>query len=183
MRIPTFEGKNNAEEFIEWERKVEQIFECHNYSEEKKSVLAAVEFKGYATFWWDQLKAQRRGKGMRPILGWSTLKEVMRSRFVPSSYTRDLYNRLARLVQGGRSDASQEPLKLANEPITRNMARRYQAKLNLWAQEEVTRRIQDQSSMLMEDELKESTKFINILEVIMDNREESPNCEIHPSLA
>src|SRR2546422_1712015 len=103
MRIPTFEGKNNAEEFIEWERKVEQIFECHNYSEEKKSVLAAVEFKGYATFWWDQLKAQRRGKGMRSIPGWSTLKELMRSRFVPSSYTRDLYNRLARLVQGGRS--------------------------------------------------------------------------------
>src|SRR3989442_4338292 len=103
MRIPTFEGKNNAEEFIEWERKVEQIFECHNYSEEKKSVLAAVEFKGYATFWWDQLKVQRRGKGMRPIPGWSTLKELMRSRFVPSSYTRDLYNRLARLVQGGRS--------------------------------------------------------------------------------
>src|SRR2546430_8037172 len=103
MRIPTFEGKNNAEEFIEWERKVEQIFECHNYSEEKKSVLAAVEFKGYATFWWDQLKAQRRGKGMRPIPRWSTLKELMRSRFVPSSYTRDLYNRLARLVQGGRS--------------------------------------------------------------------------------
>src|SRR2546430_15720607 len=80
-------------------------------------------------------------------------------------------------------DASQEPLKLANEPITRNMARRYQAKLNLWAQEEVTRRIQDQSSMLMEDELKESTKFINILEVIMENREERPNFEIHPSLA
>src|SRR3989440_9626925 len=40
---------------------------------------------------------------MRPIPGWSTLKELMRSRFVPSSYTRDLYNRLARLVQGGRN--------------------------------------------------------------------------------
>src|SRR3989449_9706743 len=103
MSIRTFEGKHNADEFIEWERKVEQIFECHNYSEEKKSVLAAVEFKGYATFWWDQLKVQRRGKGMRPIPGWSTLKELMRSRFVPSSCTRDLYNRLARLVQGGRS--------------------------------------------------------------------------------
>src|SRR2546428_8064432 len=50
MRIPTFEGKNNAEEFIEWERKLEELFECHNYSDEKKSVLAAVEFKGYATF-------------------------------------------------------------------------------------------------------------------------------------
>src|SRR5256712_1452287 len=40
---------------------------------------------------------------MKPIPGWSTLKELMRSSFVPSSYTRDLYNRLARLVQGGRS--------------------------------------------------------------------------------
>src|SRR2546430_6867657 len=40
---------------------------------------------------------------MRPIPGWSTLKELIRSRFVHSSYTKDLYNRLARLVQGGRS--------------------------------------------------------------------------------
>ena len=48
------------------------------------------------------------------------------------------------------------------------MARKFQARLNSWAQGEVSRRIQDQSSMLMEDELKESTKFINILEVIME---------------
>ncbi|KDP29481.1 hypothetical protein JCGZ_19440 [Jatropha curcas] len=32
MRIPEFNGNNNAEEYLEWERKVEQIFECHNYS-------------------------------------------------------------------------------------------------------------------------------------------------------
>ena len=63
------------------------------------------------------------------------------------------------------------------------MAKKFQARLNSWAQGEVSRRIQDQSSMLMEDELKESTKFINILEVIMENREERPNFEIHPSLA
>src|SRR3989442_3719953 len=97
-----------------------------------------------------------------------------------NKYKQDLRSNL---FEEGENDASQEPLKLANEPITRNMARRYQAKLNLWAQEEVTRRIQDQSTMLMEDELKESTKFINILEVIMENREERPNFEIHPSLA
>ena len=103
MKIPSFEGKDNAEEYIEWERKVEQIFECHSYSSEKKSALAASEFKGYATFWWDQLRATRRGKGQRPIPSWTTLKDVMRTRFVPSHYMRDLHNRLARLVQGGRS--------------------------------------------------------------------------------
>src|SRR2546427_1776213 len=77
------------------------------------------------------------------------------------------------------SDASQEPPKLANGPITRNMAKRIQARLNLWAQREVTRRIQEQASMLMEEELKESTKFINLLEVIMENGVGEAKFEIH----
>src|SRR5256886_17673543 len=76
-------------------------------------------------------------------------------------------------------DASQEPPKLANGPITRNMAKKIQARLNLWAQREVTRRIQDQASMLMEEELKESIKFINLLEVIMENGEGEAKFEIH----
>ena len=78
-------------------------------------------------------------------------------------------------------DVSQEPPKLANGPITRNMAKKFQARLNSWAQGEVSRRIQDQSSMLMEDELKESTKFIIILEVIMEEWGEWTKLEIDPS--
>ncbi|XP_043812189.1 uncharacterized protein LOC122723569, partial [Manihot esculenta] len=103
MKVPEFKGNNNAEEYIEWERKTEQIFECHNYTEEKKSHIAAVEFTGYASFWWDQLKSTRRNKGLRAVPPWDYLKELMRQRFIPSYYYRDLYNRLARLVQGGKS--------------------------------------------------------------------------------
>ena len=36
MRIPTFQGKNDPELYLEWERKVEHVFDCYNYSEEKK---------------------------------------------------------------------------------------------------------------------------------------------------
>ncbi|RDY10978.1 hypothetical protein CR513_04418, partial [Mucuna pruriens] len=36
MTIPTFQGKNDLEVYLEWERKVEHVFDCHNYSEEKK---------------------------------------------------------------------------------------------------------------------------------------------------
>ncbi|KAL4599034.1 hypothetical protein ACB092_11G097600 [Castanea dentata] len=36
MKILTFQGKNDPEAYLEWEKKVELIFECHNYSEEKK---------------------------------------------------------------------------------------------------------------------------------------------------
>jgi hypothetical protein len=58
--MPKFKGNNKAEEYLEWERKVEMIFECQNYFEEKKVKLVAVEFTGYAIFWWDQLNINRR---------------------------------------------------------------------------------------------------------------------------
>ncbi|RDY06560.1 hypothetical protein CR513_09437, partial [Mucuna pruriens] len=36
MTIPKFQGKNDPKVYLEWERKVEHVFDCHNYSEEKK---------------------------------------------------------------------------------------------------------------------------------------------------
>ena len=32
MKIPSFQGKNDPEIYLEWERKVEMVFYCHNYS-------------------------------------------------------------------------------------------------------------------------------------------------------
>ncbi|RDY13621.1 hypothetical protein CR513_01423, partial [Mucuna pruriens] len=37
MSIPAFQGKNDREVYLVWERKVEHVFDCHNYSEEKKN--------------------------------------------------------------------------------------------------------------------------------------------------
>ena len=31
MKIPSFQGKNDPEVYLEWKKKVEFIFECHNY--------------------------------------------------------------------------------------------------------------------------------------------------------
>ena len=42
MKIPSFPGKNDPEVYLEWEKNVEFIFECHNYSEEKKVKLAVM---------------------------------------------------------------------------------------------------------------------------------------------
>ena len=55
MKIPSFQGKNDPEVYLEWEKNVEFIFECHNYFEEKKVKLAVIEFTDYAIIWWDQL--------------------------------------------------------------------------------------------------------------------------------
>ena len=60
MKISPFQGRNDPEVYLEWERKVELIFECHNYSEAKKVKIAAIEFSNYAIGWWDQLLLNRR---------------------------------------------------------------------------------------------------------------------------
>ncbi|KAJ4708848.1 Mutant gag-pol polyprotein [Melia azedarach] len=77
MKIPTFQGKNDPELYLEWERKVEHVFDCHNYSE--------------------------RRNGEKPIRSREEMKLVMRKRFIPSHYYRDLHRKLQGLVQGSIS--------------------------------------------------------------------------------
>ena len=60
MRIPSFQEKNDPEAYLEWERKVELVFDCHNYSKNKKVKLAVIEFADYAIVWWDQLVLNKR---------------------------------------------------------------------------------------------------------------------------
>jgi hypothetical protein len=53
LKIPFFQGKNDPEAYLEWEKKVDWISDCHNYSEVKKVKLVAIEFTDYALIWWD----------------------------------------------------------------------------------------------------------------------------------
>ena len=55
MKIPAFQGKSDPKAYLEWEKKMELVFDCHNYSELNKVKLAAIEFTYYAIVWWDQL--------------------------------------------------------------------------------------------------------------------------------
>jgi len=103
MKIPSFQGKIYLEAYLEWEKKVELIFECHNYFEEKKVKLTVIEFTDYAIIWWDQLVMNMRRNHERPIKTWEEMKAIMRRRFVPSHYYRDLYQKLQSLTQGYRS--------------------------------------------------------------------------------
>jgi hypothetical protein len=47
MKIPSFHGRNDPEAYLERDKKIELIFYCHNYSEEKKVKLAVIEFTDY----------------------------------------------------------------------------------------------------------------------------------------
>ena len=45
----------------------------------------------------------RRRNGEKPIETWDEMKAVMRRRFIPSHYHRDLFHKLQNLTQGNRS--------------------------------------------------------------------------------
>ena len=67
MKIPTFQGRNDPVAYLEWEKKLKLIFDCHHYSEEKNVKLTVIEFTDYAMIWWDQLVSNRRRNYERPI--------------------------------------------------------------------------------------------------------------------
>ena len=79
------------------------MFSCHNYSEEKKVKLTAIEFSDYANVWWDQMLVTRRRNREQPIARWEEMKAAMRKRFVPNHYYRSLFQKLQRLNQGSKS--------------------------------------------------------------------------------
>ncbi|KAK1698216.1 hypothetical protein QYE76_014913 [Lolium multiflorum] len=99
--IPKFEGGADVEEYLTWELKIEKLWSLHpNYSEDKKIKLASSEFDGYALRWWDSLVRNRDEDGAQPIRTWRAMKEVMTSRFVPTNYLRNIFDKLTLLRQG-----------------------------------------------------------------------------------
>ncbi|XP_071917089.1 uncharacterized protein [Coffea arabica] len=103
MQLPTFQGKSDPDVYLEWEKRVELIFDCNDYTEEQQMRLAVMQFTNYAIVWWDQITTSRRRSGEYPITTWTELKGVMKKRFVPSHYHRDLYLKLQNLTQGTNS--------------------------------------------------------------------------------
>nr|KYP32188.1 hypothetical protein KK1_047176 [Cajanus cajan] len=57
--LPYFHGKDDVEGYLDWEMKVEQIFTCHEVSEERKVSLATLSFQGHAMYWWTSLIRDR----------------------------------------------------------------------------------------------------------------------------
>jgi len=42
LKIPNFQGKNDPDAYLEWEKKVDWIFDYHSYSEQKKVKLVII---------------------------------------------------------------------------------------------------------------------------------------------
>ena len=75
---------------MKWERKIELVFDCNTFSDNKKIKLAIVEFTNHARNWYQHLKSESRRKEEDFIETWKELNDAMRKRYVPKYYERDL---------------------------------------------------------------------------------------------
>ena len=90
LKIPPFYGDADPAAYVEWEEKMELIFNCQHSAERKKVQMATAEFYGYASSWWNQLVSSRRHYGKEPVTTWVKLRALMRHKYVPRQYNKEL---------------------------------------------------------------------------------------------
>ncbi|KAL4273034.1 hypothetical protein GQ457_13G016840 [Hibiscus cannabinus] len=86
FKIPSFEGKYDPDGYCDWENRVDFMFDFYGYPEEDQVSLVTLIFKNYAAIWWQNICR----KGETKIRTWAELKKVMRERFAPIHYLRNI---------------------------------------------------------------------------------------------
>ena len=79
------------------------VFACNEYNDEQKMKLAAAEFSHYALTWWNKYQREKVKYEEPMVNTWTRMKRIMRKRYLPASYNRDLQLKLQRMTQGNKS--------------------------------------------------------------------------------
>ncbi|XP_052736052.1 uncharacterized protein LOC108336864 [Vigna angularis] len=103
LDLPPFYGRDNVEEYFEWEMKVEQIFECYHIDDRRRVTLATLTFQGAALYWWTSIIRDQKMHGDYTIQYWNKLKAALHRRHVPAYYAREVMDKLHRLQQRNMS--------------------------------------------------------------------------------
>ena len=100
--VPKFDGKTDPDAYVDWELKVDLLFStfpCENLRDQ--IYMVTCEFTEYALQWWSHYSSIRVRRDR--IHSWDDLKAIMRQRYVPPNYNRDLRKRLQKLRQGSKT--------------------------------------------------------------------------------
>src|SRR3954464_8977466 len=97
ISLPSFEGRFNPVVYLNWELEVEQIFASNNFSELERVRATTRAFTGFASISWSVYIKQNIHN--KPTI-WKDLKAIMRHKFVPPYYRRELLRNLEKLKQG-----------------------------------------------------------------------------------
>ena len=97
--IPEFEGRLQPDEFLDWLRTVERVFDLKDIPDEQKVKIVAIKLKKHASIWWENLNTKRVRTGKSKIKTWEKMKKKLTSKFLPYHYKQDNYMQLHNLCQ------------------------------------------------------------------------------------
>lgn len=82
--FPHFHEKGDVEVYLDWKMKVEQLFSCHQVSQDRNVLLANLSFQENIMYQWTSTKKERRLHNELPILYWNDLRSALSCRHIPS---------------------------------------------------------------------------------------------------
>ena len=103
--LPEFVGGTDPEAYLEWERKIERMFDFKDIDDEKRCKYAILKLGRGASLWFEGLKSKRIREGKEKITSWESLKRKLRKRYVPTTHRITTYRKIAELRQGKMSVA------------------------------------------------------------------------------
>ena len=103
--LPEFVGGTDPEAYLEWERKIERMFDFKDIDDEKRCKYAILKLGRGASLWFEGLKSKRIREGKEKITSWESLKRKLRKRYVPTTHRITTYRKIAELRRGKMSVA------------------------------------------------------------------------------
>ncbi|XP_021861565.1 uncharacterized protein [Spinacia oleracea] len=97
--LPEFVGGTNPEDYLDWERRIDRLFDFKDLSDEKRCKYALLRLSKSASLWYEGLKAKRSRAGKEKLTSWESLKRKLRKRYVPATHKLNVYRKIADLVQ------------------------------------------------------------------------------------
>ncbi|KMT11168.1 hypothetical protein BVRB_5g110980 [Beta vulgaris subsp. vulgaris] len=61
--LPSFDGDEDAEAYLDWERRLERLFNHKQLDEHSRFSYATLKLARYASLWFDSLQARRESEG------------------------------------------------------------------------------------------------------------------------
>ncbi|GJX91372.1 reverse transcriptase domain-containing protein [Tanacetum coccineum] len=89
--IPEFEGRLCPDDFLDWLRTVDHIFDLCDTPDHIKVKLVAIRLKKSASLWWDHVQNQRYREGKHRVESWDKMKRLMEKKFLPVTHKQDSY--------------------------------------------------------------------------------------------
>ncbi|XP_038975300.1 uncharacterized protein LOC103717641 [Phoenix dactylifera] len=103
VEAPSFVGRMDPHEYLDWESDMNHYFEWYDMSEERKIRFAKMRLLGQAKYYWQNVERLILNRRQELIRTWDEMKDKLREKYLPTSYQQRLLDQWQTLTQGNKS--------------------------------------------------------------------------------